>query len=127
MKQETKSDCIYYQTTGCGARCKKHNEFFRRESDGTIFPSCENCCLYAKKPKTKEKEIYVGWRYPCSGDLFVYKTTNFGNYLDWNLFNNHLAMILEDEEMFENYSNCPCGNNCKPIFCKITVENHIEK
>ncbi len=56
-REETKDKCIWYQWGGdypssMGARCNSHQEFFYREDDGKLSPSCTNCEFYEEEKKS---------------------------------------------------------------------------
>jgi hypothetical protein len=55
QKQETNSDCSFYNWGGdgtrerpnypreYGARCECYDKFFERDSDGILIPNCPTC------------------------------------------------------------------------------------
>jgi hypothetical protein len=67
----------------------------------------------------KEQEI-VGWKYPCEDKFKV--------SAHLNLYNKFVLLIGIDvhkrkkDLLIDNFRQCVCGKNCKPIKVKITVE-----
>ncbi len=68
----------------------------------------------------KKREVYEGWRFNCRGDKLFTKDNGFFKPLDdFGWFDE------KQKNNLEKYRVCPCGKGCKPIRCKIIVENDI--
>jgi len=64
----------------------------------------------------KKREVYEGWVFPCVGEVFFYGYM----YL-------HLRPVVYERrrDLLGDNKSCPCGKGCKPIKCRIIVENEV--
>jgi len=66
----------------------------------------------------KKREVYEGYRFPCEKEMFSWGNDKEDNELLWN----YLSTLCR----FKKYMyTCPCGKGCKPIRCRIIVENEV--
>lgn len=68
----------------------------------------------------KKREVYEAWRFPCEVNMFRWNK----DLLDWDYTEDIGNMVARTKSELLRV-NCPCGKGCKPIKCKIIVENEI--
>ena len=74
----------------------------------------------------KKREVYEGWRYPCERKSFEWnKGFLMMRMITTNRKQIYLARIAKKKKFFDGLPGCPCGKGCKPIKCKIIVENEV--
>jgi len=85
----------------------------------------------------KKREVYEGWRFPCGGDMFYWGRDGRLIFYEGD---NYVVFGRDKENRFvvggvncssnsykrkKNMKFCPCGKGCKPIRCRIIVENEV--
>ena len=88
----------------------------------------------------KKRKVYEGWRYECGGDLFEWVYNNGRKILYFGItFVPDKPVGLSNDEKVDiskvgfqqvgfrkdDVVACPCGKGCKPIRCRIIVENEV--
>jgi len=73
----------------------------------------------------KKREVYEGWRFECEGDMFRWcERLTSPSVLDFSYKQNGMK---SNPARIAERRNCPCGKGCKPIRCRIIVENEIKE
>ena len=76
----------------------------------------------------KKREVYEGWRYGCNSKTFAWVKYRVSEYLDFKVVKQKEGIdriFVSKRKATLNRYSCPCGKGCKPIKCRIIVENEV--